>query len=49
MNILKYILSKSYRRKFKSEYTREICDKLFLEQNQMEAIYGAVLNRNKHL
>jgi hypothetical protein len=45
MNIIKYLLSKSYRRKFKSEYTKEICDRFSLEQNRMEAIYGAILDK----
>jgi hypothetical protein len=42
MNILKYLLSRSYRARFMSEYTKEICDKISEEQKLKQDIYEAI-------
>lgn len=39
MNIIKYLLSKAYRLKFSTEYTRELCWRMELEQKQMEEAF----------
>lgn len=47
MNIIKYLLSKSYRSRFDSEYTKELCDKLFTEQKQEQDAYEGIFGKVK--
>jgi hypothetical protein len=41
MNIVKYLISKSYRTRLNDSYTKELCNKIELEQKQMEKAFGA--------
>lgn len=45
MHILKYLLSKSLRRKFNTEYTKEICDKFASEQKLKQDIRDSIISR----
>jgi hypothetical protein len=49
MNILKYLLSRSYRQRFNAEYTKDICDKLSTEENQKQDIYETILGKNTNI
>lgn len=44
MNILKYLLSKSYRHRLDSAYTKDICGKLTGECKQKQDIYESIFN-----
>lgn len=45
MKIIKYLLSSSYRRRFNSEYTRDICSKIDSEDNQRHEMYEALFSK----
>lgn len=41
MNLIKYIISKAYRLKVKSEYTKELCSRVEFEQKETEKAFGS--------
>lgn len=46
MNLLMYIISKSYRRKIRLEFNKDLSTKLEHERNQNEFIYMQTLEGN---
>lgn len=40
MSIIKYIVSRAYRIKVSTEYTKDLCCKIALEQKQLENAFG---------
>lgn len=49
MHILKYLLSKAYRNKFDSKYSKEICDRFVSEQNNKQEVFKIIFNNNTNL
>lgn len=47
MNVLKYLFSKPYRTKRKSEYTKNLCSKFAYEETCEQEIYEAILSTSK--
>ncbi len=46
MNLIKYLLSSSYRKNLNKKYTKEICDRFLYEENQQEEIYALFLSNS---
>lgn len=49
MNILKYLFSKSYRNKFKYQYTKDMCSKLASEEIQKQEIYNDIFSNGANI
>jgi hypothetical protein len=48
MNIIMYLLSKTYRDVNKSEYTKDLCSKISHEETCQEEIYETVIGAGKN-
>lgn len=46
MRILRYLLSKSYREKINTEYTKEMFERSFSEQKKKQEVCKAVFSKN---
>lgn len=49
MHILRYLVSKSFRRRFDSKYTKELCDKFISEEKQRKDICESIFGKNANL
>lgn len=47
MNIIKYFISKSYRKNLNEKYTKEICSSFLYEAIKHEEIYSALLKTTR--